>query len=336
MALGSASGKAFCTCGTADITGVVMKMRGVDWKAARDYCREVLGAGPFQPQRRQPNDLALRSAVEPEPKQAKPEPAIFTPDEFRQAPTLFPEPARDAQQYRRDDIPTDDVGRQHIYCRGTVPVVIKQRLKSGEPKFLPWYRVKGGWQNRKPDGFRPLPYVAENCDPFHRGAEGPLFWAEGEHDVDTLASHELDAFTFGASGVVPVGAEAYIEGRAVIIPAHNDDAGERDAEAKLRACHGHAGSIKVLRLPGLGEKQDVTDWLNLIRLPNYKPRLPQHRNGKTVPKPNATVRRTIKTAGQVNQQQTERNGLSCATPTKWSRSPWSGYGRVALLPASQR
>ena len=153
------------------------------------------------------------------------------------------------------------MGRQHIYCRGTVPVVIKQRLKSGEPKFLPWYRVKGGWQNRKPDGFRPLPYVAENCDPFHRGAEGPLFWAEGEHDVDTLASHELDAFTFGASGVVPVGAEAYIEGRAVIIPAHNDDAGERDAEAKLRACHGHAGSIKVLRLPGLGEKQDVTDWL---------------------------------------------------------------------------
>ena len=72
-----ASGKAFCTCGTADITGVVMKMRGVDWKAARDYCREVLGAGPFQPQRRQPNDLALRSAVEPEPKQAKPEPAIL-------------------------------------------------------------------------------------------------------------------------------------------------------------------------------------------------------------------------------------------------------------------
>ena len=60
---------------------------------------------------------------------------------------------------------------------------------------------------------------------------------------------------------MPVGAEAYIEGRAVIIPAHNDDAGERSAEAKLRACRGHAGSIKVLRLPGLGEKQDVTDWL---------------------------------------------------------------------------
>lgn len=52
-----------------------------------------------------------------------------------------------------------------------------------------------------------------------------------------------------------------LNGKNVIILVDNDDAGEIKA---LQAAHdrrGNSSSIKLLRLPGLGEGEDVTDWL---------------------------------------------------------------------------
>jgi hypothetical protein len=151
--------------------------------------------------------------------------------------------------------------REHVWHQSGVAVLIKQRLASPDKKFLPWYRVgSDAWQSKKPEGFRLLPYIAEASDPFATGGCGPLFWCEGERDVDTVASHELDAFTFGAARCVPDGAEQYIKGRDVIIPADNDEAGQADAELKAERCRGIAASVKIVNFPDLPEHGDISDY----------------------------------------------------------------------------
>ena len=202
------------------------------------------------------------------PVEPRPELEVVTPDELKPAPIL-PAPTVDdvrVQHYRREVITTTNVVHDFVYYQGGVPVFIKQRMKSGQ-KFTPHWRVEDDagelWQNIAPADFKKLPYVSSGRDPFKAdGAETrSLFWCEGEKDVDTLAKLGLDAFTFGSAGHIPTGAALYIEGRKVVIPVDNDDAGRRDAEAKARCCLGHAASIKVIEFPELPEKGDVSDWL---------------------------------------------------------------------------
>jgi hypothetical protein len=196
---------------------------------------------------------------------------VVAPDEFYTPPKSFPAPTIEegddrVRYYRREEFPSANVERSHVYHQGGAAVLIKHRMKTG-PKFLPYYRIAadgGGelWQNLKPEGFKRVPYVAPGCDPFRVDDDGrPLFWCEGEHDVDTLATLGFDAFTFGSAKDIPTGAELYTLGRRVVIPAHNDEAGRAGAEAKAARCHGHAASIKILHFPELGAGGDITDFM---------------------------------------------------------------------------
>jgi hypothetical protein len=246
-----AKGMAHCSCGHTNILGVVQKVLGCDWRAARDYCRQVVHAEPWQS--RQNSKPHLHVVKQPDP------PAVVSLEGFRQAPN-FPDPTPGAKQYRFEEIPRENVAREHTYAQAGVPVKLKHRMQSGEHKFLPWYRVSGDtWQQKQPARFMPLPYVAKGCDPFQ--GSGTVYWCEGERDVDTLAAAGLDAFTFGSAGNAPAGSEDYIKGRDVIIPADNDDAGARDAKAKAERCAGHAASLKIIKPSDLAEHADITDWL---------------------------------------------------------------------------
>jgi CHC2 zinc finger len=108
----------------------------------------------------------------------KPELGVVTPDELKLAP-LLPPPTLDDERvrhYRREDMATPNVAREHVYYQGGVPVFIKQRLNGGGQQFVPHWRVDDGadelWQNISPVGFKKLPYVAPECDPFKAdGAE---------------------------------------------------------------------------------------------------------------------------------------------------------------------
>ena len=53
----------------------------------------------------------------------------------------------------------------------------------------------------------------------------------------------------------------YFEGKHVIILPDNDDVGRKHANSVARHLHGIAASVKILALPGLPEKGDVSDWL---------------------------------------------------------------------------
>jgi hypothetical protein len=85
-----------------------------------------------------------------------------------------------------------------------------------------------------------------------------VFVVEGERDADRLASEGLVATTS------PMGAgkwrEEYgrwIEGRTVYVIPDNDEPGEEHAK-KVAETTG----AKILRLPGLPNKGDVSDWLD--------------------------------------------------------------------------
>jgi putative DNA primase/helicase len=89
-----------------------------------------------------------------------------------------------------------------------------------------------------------------------------IYLPEGEKDVDHLWRLALAATTN------PQGAgkwrkhyNQWLQGAHVVILPDNDDTGRTHAEQVARHLHGIAASVKVLALPGLAEKGDVSDWL---------------------------------------------------------------------------
>ena len=85
----------------------------------------------------------------------------------------------------------------------------------------------------------------------------------------------------------------YLRGAKCVILPDNDDPGRKHAQQVARSLYGKAASVKVLELPGLPEKGDVTDWLEtggtkeeLMRLaaecPEWEPPKPkkQKKNDK--------------------------------------------------------
>jgi hypothetical protein len=134
------------------------------------------------------------------------------------------------------------------------------------------FRNPKGFAQRRPDpdkpgewiwnlrGIDPIPYrLAElaAADP----AE-PVFIVEGEKDVENLA----------AAGILatcnPMGAgkwrdtySAHLAARHCIIIPDNDAPGEAHALEVARSIDAHGASVRILRLEGIPEKGDVSDWL---------------------------------------------------------------------------
>ena len=92
-----------------------------------------------------------------------------------------------------------------------------------------------------------------------------VFVAEGEQDVTTLKAHGLTAVSNlgGANRWRPEDAEAFTRAHHVAVLPDNDDAGRRHAETVAASLVGRVAILKVLRLPDLPEKGDVSDWLAL-------------------------------------------------------------------------
>jgi 5S rRNA maturation endonuclease (ribonuclease M5) len=113
-----------------------------------------------------------------------------------------------------------------------------------------------------------------------------IFLPEGEKDADRLARLGLVATTN------PGGARkwrdeytATLMGRHVAILLDNDEEGRKHAENVARALYSRAASVKVVALPDLREKGDVSDWLDagntledLLKLvdatPEWEPLMP--------------------------------------------------------------
>lgn len=93
-------------------------------------------------------------------------------------------------------------------------------------------------------------------------AERPVYLSEGEKDADALRALGLTATCN------PMGAgnweDAYTDalaGAVVALLPDNDPAGRAHAARVAAALHGKAKRLRVVELPGLPDKGDVSDWL---------------------------------------------------------------------------
>ena len=84
---------------------------------------------------------------------------------------------------------------------------------------------------------------------------------EGEKDADELARQAFVATTCpgGAGKWKPEFSES-LRGARVVILSDNDDPGREHGEAIAQALQGIASEVRVLELPDLPEKGDVSDW----------------------------------------------------------------------------
>jgi len=119
---------------------------------------------------------------------------------------------------------------------------------------------KGGWLNGL-GGVKPVLYrLPELLKAVQRGET--VFIPEGEKDVDNLVRLGL------AATCNPMGAgkwrdhySNWLKGAKVVILPDNDEPGRKHAQQVAQSLYGKAASVKVLELPGLPAKGDVSDWL---------------------------------------------------------------------------
>lgn len=121
---------------------------------------------------------------------------------------------------------------------------------------------KGGWVYNL-NGVTPLPYQLPElieAQAEHRR----IYIVEGEKDVETLRSLGLVA-TCNHGGAGKWGEEhsKWIESNTdIVILPDNDEPGIRHGCAVAQQLLRKECRVKIVRLPGLGAKQDVTDWLD--------------------------------------------------------------------------
>ena len=115
----------------------------------------------------------------------------------------------------------------------------------------------GGWIKGVKGHVKPLPYRL----PEVVGADLVVI-VEGEKDADALADIGLTATTNpGGAGKWPDYFQDYFQDKNVVILPDNDEPGRDHAGQVAGNLHATAKSIKILDLPGLPPKGDVSDWL---------------------------------------------------------------------------
>lgn len=129
-----------------------------------------------------------------------------------------------------------------------------------EPKDFSQRRPDGGGWVYKLDGVRRVPY---RLPELLANPAQPVFIVEGEKDADRLAALGFVATTnAGGAGKWRGEYSEYLRGRNVVILPDNDEPGRKHAAKVARLIQGVVASIRILELPGLPPKGDVSDWLD--------------------------------------------------------------------------
>lgn len=142
---------------------------------------------------------------------------------------------------------TDKDGRVLYQAVRFVPKDFRPRLPSGE-----W-----GLRGEPRRVLYRLPEVLEAA-----ANDETIYVVEGEKDVETLRGLGLVATT-GVGGAKNWRAEygETLRGCNVVVLPDKDAAGEEYAAAILRSLEGKTDRVTVVRLPGLSDHGDVTDWI---------------------------------------------------------------------------
>lgn len=120
-------------------------------------------------------------------------------------------------------------------------------------------KPEGAGYNWKLQGVRRVPYRLPDliaADP-----DDPVYIVEGEKDVHTLVAKGMVATTqAGGAGKWRREYNPFFMGRQVVIVPDNDEPGRQHAELVASQLASVAVRVRVVHLPGLAEKGDVTDW----------------------------------------------------------------------------
>jgi hypothetical protein len=127
-----------------------------------------------------------------------------------------------------------------------------------EPKSFRQRRPdgKGGWIWDA--GERRVLYRLPELIPY---PDGTVFVTEGEKDADGLAERGLCTTTV-ASGKWTDDCIQALRDRDIMVLEDNDDAGRAKALSAAQLLHSVANSVRIIRLPGLPEHGDVSDWFD--------------------------------------------------------------------------
>lgn len=119
---------------------------------------------------------------------------------------------------------------------------------------------KGGWV-WKVKGCPVVPYRLPEL--LNSDSKRVVCIVEGEKDVDKLRSLGVIAIcNAGGAGKWKDDHARYLKGRRVAILPDNDDAGRKHAEQVARSLQGIAETVRIVTLPDLPDKGDVSDWLD--------------------------------------------------------------------------
>ena len=116
----------------------------------------------------------------------------------------------------------------------------------------------GGWI----DNIDGVKHVLYRWPEIAKYPDATVFFCEGEKDADRVASLGHCATTITASTKWTDELADALAGRNVFILEDNDPGGSKRALDAAMALHCKAATIRYVRLPGLGEKGDVSDWLD--------------------------------------------------------------------------
>jgi putative DNA primase/helicase len=211
---------------------VVHSFASNDPLACKDYVRERAGLEPFKPKvngaRKRVSDADITRAMM----------AAVSAQRIDEDS----KPKRIAQTYDyRDD--SDTLLYQVVRYE---PKDFRQRQPDS----------KGGWQWNVPE--RRVLYRLRELRQY---PDATVFVCEGEKDADRVASLGHCATTV-ACGKWTDDCIKPLSGRDCIILEDNDDAGRKKAQEAASALHGTAKTVRIVRLPNLPEKGDVSDWLD--------------------------------------------------------------------------
>lgn len=190
---------------------------------------------------------------------------------------LLDEPDRDARPWRsaRDTAPHPAAGMlatiDHQAKPGEIVATYGYHDEAGallfqvvrlEPKSFRQRRPdgNGGW-SWSVNGVRQVPYRLFELRA--KVAHNLVFIVEGEKDVDRLAALGVVATcNAGGAGKWPAELTECLRGADVVILPDNDPPGRKHAEVVAEALHGTAERVRIVALPGIPPKGDVSDWLD--------------------------------------------------------------------------
>jgi Protein of unknown function (DUF3631) len=139
-------------------------------------------------------------------------------------------------------------------------LLVKKFVTADGRKNFPQFRWQGdSWVKGKPDGPK-VPYRL--TDLIAAPPSAPVYIVEGEKDADNLLKLSFVA-TCNSEGADKWSSDLnpHFRGRHVVILPDNDAPGRAHAEAVAHALKAVSASIRIVDLPDLPPKDDVSDWL---------------------------------------------------------------------------